>query len=379
VTDTPWLLQNDLMKDESQTTFADRICEAPVSDEGGRGAADLASLRADADPALRAHLDDEKTARLVRGVFENSPYLSGLMHRDLARLEQIFTSAPEDYFAKRTAALHAAMSETADDAGAKRVLRHYKNDVALLTALADLAGVWPVMTVTRVLTQCADAALAAAVRYLFRMASGKGQWLPENAAEPEKGSGYFVLAMGKMGAFELNYSSDIDLIVFFDRGKARVVGDKDVQSFFVRLTRDLVVLLEKRTGDGYVFRTDLRLRPDAGATQVALSTAAAHGYYETVGQNWERAAMIKARSSAGDVEAGETFLAELAPFIWRKYLDYAAIADVHAMKRQIHAHKGIGGITVLGQNVKLGRGGIREIEFFAQTQQLIAGDRKSVV
>ena len=149
-----------------------------------------------------------------------------------------------------------------------------------------------------------------------------------------------------------------------------------MQSFFVRLTRDLVALLEERTADGYVFRTDLRLRPDAGATQVALSTAAAHGYYETVGQNWERAAMIKARCCAGDIEAGEIFLDELAPFIWRKYLDFAAIADVHAMKRQIHAHKGIGGISVLGQNVKLGRGGIREIEFFAQTQQLIAGGRQ---
>ena len=182
--------------------------------------------------------------------------------------------------------------------------------------------------------------------------------------------------MGKHGAFELNYSSDIDLIVFFDRARARFVGDGDVQSFFVRLTRSLVGLLEDRTADGYVFRTDLRLRPDAGATQVALSTAAAHGYYETVGQNWERAAMIKARCCAGDIEAGEIFLDELAPFIWRKSLDFAAIADVHAMKRQIHAHKGIGGISVLGQNVKLGRGGIREIEFFAQTQQLIAGGRQ---
>ena len=182
--------------------------------------------------------------------------------------------------------------------------------------------------------------------------------------------------MGKHGAFELNYSSDIDLIVFFDRDKAQLAGDGDLQTFFVRLTRDLVTLLEERTPDGYVFRVDLRLRPDAGATQVALSTAAAHGYYETVGQNWERAAMLKARPCAGDVQAGGRFLAELSPFIWRKYLDYAAIADIHAMKRQIHAHKGMGEIAVLGQNVKLGRGGIREIEFFAQTQQLIAGGRQ---
>ncbi|MEQ1670679.1 MAG: bifunctional [glutamine synthetase] adenylyltransferase/[glutamine synthetase]-adenylyl-L-tyrosine phosphorylase, partial [Hyphomicrobium sp.] len=365
------------MKDLEPQIFLERIQEAPVSDDGGRATEDLRGLLAEAENAGRnGLLSDARVARLLSGVFESSSYLSGLIHRDMGRLERILTSVPENLFAGITAALHAHMAGASDMASAKRILRNYKNQVALLTALADLGGVWPVMTVTRVLAECADAATQASVRYLFRIATQSGQWQPLDPAEPEKGSGYFVLAMGKHGAYELNYSSDIDLIVFFDRSRARVTGDKDVQSFFVRLTRDMVELLEQRTADGYAFRTDLRLRPDAGATQVALSTAAAHGYYETVGQNWERAAMIKARCCAGDIEAGETFLSELAPFIWRKYLDFAAIADVHAMKRQIHAHKGIGGITVLGQNVKLGRGGIREIEFFAQTQQLIAGGRQ---
>lgn len=362
---------------DSHARFAERITDAPSGDDGGRGTSDLnALIEQSGSDTLRTLASDEKIARLLAGVFAWSPYLAGLMRRDPARLESILTRAPEARFAEITDKLHDGMAAANDDATAKRVLRAYKNDVALMTALADIAGVWPVMTVTRVLSECADAAVSSAVRYLFRIATQRGQWLPRDAAEPEKGSGYFVLAMGKHGAFELNYSSDIDLIVFFDRDLARVAGDKDVQSFYVRLTRDLVSLLEDRTADGYVFRTDLRLRPDAGATQVALSTAAAHGYYETVGQNWERAAMIKARCCAGDIAAGETFLTELAPFIWRKYLDFAAIADVHAMKRQIHAHKGIGGISVLGQNVKLGRGGIREIEFFAQTQQLIAGGRQ---
>ena len=144
----------------------------------------------------------------------------------------------------------------------------------------------------------------------------------------------------------------------------------------MRLTRDLVQLMEERTGDGYVFRTDLRLRPDPGATQLALSTDAALIYYESFGQNWERAALIKARPCAGDLEAGRQLIEELAPFIWRKYLDFAAIADVHAMKRQIHAHRGFEYIAVAGHNIKLGRGGIREIEFFVQTQQLIAGGRQ---
>ena len=144
----------------------------------------------------------------------------------------------------------------------------------------------------------------------------------------------------------------------------------------MRLTRDLVQLMAERTGDGYVFRTDLRLRPDPGATQIALSTTAALIYYESFGQNWERAALIKARACAGDLEAGRELLDELSPFIWRKYLDYAAIADVHAMKRQIYAYRGFGHIAVAGHNIKLGRGGIREIEFFVQTQQLIAGGRQ---
>jgi glutamate-ammonia-ligase adenylyltransferase len=136
-----------------------------------------------------------------------------------------------------------------------------------------------------------------------------------------------------------------------------------------------VRLLSETTRDGYVFRVDLRLRPDAGATQVAISTDAALDYYEAMGQNWERAAMIKARACAGDPQTGAQFLDGLKPFIWRRHLDFAAIEDIQSIKRQIHAHVGHGEIRVQGHNIKLGRGGIREIEFFAQTQQLILGGR----
>jgi glutamate-ammonia-ligase adenylyltransferase len=362
-----------------ESSLAARIVETPVGSRDGRGAEWLSSLIADAEvtaPGLAAALRNPKVEALLRGAFDGSLYLTAIATRDLGRLERILSDAPEDHFERATESLIAAMAQAPDMAAAKRALRLYKADVALLTGLADLSGVWPVMTVTRKLSECAQTVVASAVRFLFRVASEKGQWQPPNVAEPEKDSGYFVLAMGKLGAYELNYSSDIDLIVFFEREKSRFAGSGDLQSFFVRLTRDLVLLLEERTKDGYVFRTDLRLRPDAGATQIALSTAAAHGYYETVGQNWERAAMIKARPIAGDIAAGDEFLHELSPFVWRKYLDFASIADIHAMKRQIHAHKDIGGITVLGQNVKLGRGGIREIEFFVQTQQLIAGGRQ---
>lgn len=370
---------NEVMDQPLSQRFSERISEWPKWPAGGRGAERFFALKAETEtdyPQLAELLRNSAVENLLIGVFEGSPYLTTLANRDYARLTRILADVPETRFARLTDDLIAAMRDAADMTAAKRALRIYKSEVALLTALADLAGVWPVMTVTRTLSECADSAVAAAVRFLFRLASARGQWQPVEAESPERESGYFVLAMGKLGAFELNYSSDIDLTIFFDREKSRLVGTGDVQSFFVRLTRDLVLLLDERTPDGYVFRTDLRLRPDAGATQIALSTAAAHGYYETVGQNWERAAMIKARPIAGDLEAGAEFLSELSPFIWRKYLDFAAIADIHAMKRQIHAHKAIGPISVAGQNLKLGRGGIREIEFFAQTQQLIAGGRQ---
>jgi glutamate-ammonia-ligase adenylyltransferase len=182
--------------------------------------------------------------------------------------------------------------------------------------------------------------------------------------KPEVDSGLIVLAMGKHGANELNYSSDIDLIVLYEPDKAPMAGSAEAPVEFVRLTRRLVKIMQDRTADGYVFRTDLRLRPDPGATPLAMSVPAALVYYESLGQNWERAALIKARPCAGDIPAGEAFLKEIVPFIWRKYLDFAAIADVQSIKRQIHMHKGHGTIAVAGHNVKLGRGGIREVEFF---------------
>ena len=178
-----------------------------------------------------------------------------------------------------------------------------------------------------------------------------------------------------MGARELNYSSDIDLVVFYDDENPAYAEMLELQKVFVRATKRMVQILEERTRDGYVFRTDLRLRPDAAATPVAVSLSAAEVYYESLGQNWERAALIKARPVGCDLAASDAFLARLRPFIWRKHLDFASIRDIHSIKRQIATHKGGHDVKVLGHDVKLGRGGIREIEFFAQTQQLIWGGR----
>jgi glutamate-ammonia-ligase adenylyltransferase len=256
-----------------------------------------------------------------------------------------------------------------------RALRLAKQEVALAAALADLGGVWGTMEVTGALTRIGDATLHAAVRFCLADAAARGKIELPNPADPAEGSGWILLAMGKYGAHELNYSSDIDLIVFFDRDVPKLADPDEAVDLFVKLTKRMVKIMQERTADGYVFRTDLRLRPDPGATPIAMSLDAAFQYYESMGQNWERAALIKARPAAGDLKAGWGFVAEIRPFIWRKYFDYTAIADVHSIKRQIHAHKGHGEVAVNGHNVKLGRGGIREIEFFVQTQQLIAGGR----
>src|SRR5690606_40594379 len=148
---------------------------------------------------------------------------------------------------------------------------------------------------------------------------------------------------------DLNYSSDIDLIILFEAEKVNYTGRRSMGDFFVRLARNLVAMMQERTRDGYVFRTDLRLRPDPGATPIALSVAAAHVYYESQGQNWERAAMIKASPIAGDMAAGQEFTRFLIPFIWRKLLACAAIEDMQADQPQTHAIKGLAKLPPAGQ------------------------------
>ncbi|WP_413992816.1 bifunctional [glutamine synthetase] adenylyltransferase/[glutamine synthetase]-adenylyl-L-tyrosine phosphorylase [Labrys okinawensis] len=350
----------------------------PIEDERRAKSrfADLAvRLDAAVQPALAEALEGGPGHDVLAGIATGSPFLWGLGLSDPQRLERILAGTPEAVLAEAMARAEARCREAADAAEVMRALRFLKQEAALLIGLADLNCSWQLADVTGALTRVADESVRLALCYLLREAADAGRFIPPVSAHPDRGCGFVALAMGKQGAFELNYSSDIDLIVLYDPDTAPLREGLEPAPFFVRLTQGLVKLLSERTADGYVFRVDLRLRPDPGATAVAISLPAAYSYYESVGQNWERAAMIKARPCAGDIELGTRFLAGLTPFIWRRHLDYAAIADVHAMKRQIHAHKGHEVIAVAGHNLKLGRGGIREIEFFVQTQQLIAGGR----
>ena len=336
----------------------------------------LAELPEEQATALKALLAAYPTVKtLLESLAESSPHLWELASRDAQRLLRVMEAAPEAHLTALLTGHGLAAATTDDIEEAMRQLRRMKAEVSLLIALADIGGVWPIMRCAHALTALADAAVGAAVRFLLAEAARAGRLAPADPSDPQIGSGYIVLALGKMGGFELNYSSDIDLIVFYDPEAPALPGDIEPGPMFVRLTQRLVKLLQERTADGYVFRTDLRLRPDPSSTPIAVSKAAAMSYYESIGQNWERAAMIKARACAGDIAAGEALLNDLSPFVWRKYLDFAAVADVQAMKRQINAYRGHGEIAVEGHNIKIGRGGIREVEFFAQTQQLIAGGR----
>jgi glutamate-ammonia-ligase adenylyltransferase len=335
----------------------------------------LAELEPVQSAEIAARLEHPFAGSILRGIAEFSPYLFDLIRADPGRLIRLLACDPEQHLAalieKTSRDVLAAASETE----VMLLLRRMKAEAALLIALCDIGGVWPVMRVTAALTDLATVSVQIALRFLLRQEVARGRMSASNHDRPEQGSGLIVLAMGKMGAGELNYSSDIDLIVFFDPAATSLSPDIEPAPFFVRVTQALARMLQQRSGEGYVFRVDLRLRPDPASTQVAISTEAALHYYEREGRTWERAAMIKARVCAGDARAGEALLAELSPFVWRKHLDFAALSDVHDMKRQMQTYRGQSEISVEGHNVKVGRGGIREIEFFAQTQQLIAGGR----
>jgi len=328
------------------------------------------------DERAAALADDANGRRLLSALFGNSPFLTQCALQQAACLLDVVQVGPDAAFDKLFVDLVGELKDAADrEADVTRILRRARQRNALLVAVADIAGAWDGTRVTGALSQFAETAVSHAVDHLLRQGASAGDLDLADPEAPGTGSGWIVLGMGKLGGRELNYSSDIDLIVLYDRDHTPYCGSRDCQDFFVRLTQRLARLLEDRTGDGYVFRTDLRLRPDPAATPPAVSVLAAESYYASLGQNWERAAMIKARPIAGDIAAGDAFLHAIRPFIWRKHLDFAAIQDIHSIKRQIRSHRGGGNIAVLGHNIKLGRGGIREIEFFAQTQQLIWGGR----
>ncbi len=316
-------------------------------------------------------------AAMLRALGGNSPYLSDLAVREAAALRRLCRDGPD---AVAGAALRSVRTSpaAAPRPALAATLRQAKRRLGLAAAVADIGGLWSLARVTGALCDLAESALEAAVAHGLRAAQARGT-LPHSRRTAAQ-SGFVVLGMGKLGARELNYSSDIDLVLIYD--PARHAAAESPGAVFTRLARDVCTLMEARDADGYVFRTDLRLRPDPGATPPVIGLAAALAYYESMGENWERAAMIKARPVAGDIALGQHFLREIRPFVWRRHLDFAAVADIRAMKRRMEQHHATAladapdeVARVAGHDVKLGEGGIRGVEFAVQTMQLVWGGR----
>ncbi|MEM9010927.1 MAG: bifunctional [glutamine synthetase] adenylyltransferase/[glutamine synthetase]-adenylyl-L-tyrosine phosphorylase [Pseudomonadota bacterium] len=343
-------------------SFLDRVDHHPLALDPARGAEVWRAGRG-LPPAARP---------LIEGAAGTSPYLAGVLLKEASWLAEALHRAPEESLAALVTAARA--DGQGEDLPAR--LRRIKRRAALLIALADLAGVWDLAEVTAALTQVAEATVEAALVAALSAEVARGRRAGLSAEDLADSAGLAVIAMGKMGAGELNYSSDIDLVCLFDEGRYAPERYGDVRKALIRVVQAVVRTLSEPTADGYVFRTDLRLRPDPAVTPVCIAMEAAERYYESVGRTWERAAYIKARAAAGAVAAGEAFLDRLQPFIFRRHLDFAAIRDAHDIRLRIRAHKGLSGpIQVPGHDLKLGRGGIREIEFFTQTRQLILGGR----
>ncbi len=351
-----------------------------------------ASWPAPADPAAALRLTERFAAlgaaeaalaagpsggAMLAALGGGSPYLSDLLLREHTTALAVASAGPAAVVALALAAL-AEIRPIAPRAQIAAAMRQAKRQIALAVAVADIAGAWGQARVTAALSDLAEATLQLAVNHLIRAAHDAREITLPDPDRPAHGCGLTVLGMGKLGARELNYSSDIDLVLLFDPA-AQPSHAENLRSVFTRVARALVAMMEARDADGYVFRTDLRLRPDPAATPPAVALPAAIAYYESMGQNWERAAMIKARPVAGDLAVGAGFLDAIRPFIWRRGLDFAAIADIHAMKRRINQHRGLGlpdgPAALAGYDLKLGQGGIREIEFAAQTLQLVWGGR----
>jgi len=316
-----------------------------------------------------------KAKDTLEPLFNSAPYLADIANKQIDWLCEALNEEANAALVCLFGELKMAGKKLIDEAELSTLLRVIKSRVALLAAIAETGKVWTPAQSTAALADLADVALEACLDFLFRGAAIAGKIkLSENEASASN-CGLAIFALGKHGGRELNYSSDIDIVAFYDPMLDVLNEPSEAIKIYTRIMRSLVCLMDERNELAYVFRVDLRLRPDPGSTPIALSIDAALSYYESRGQNWERAAWIKARYCAGDARVGRNFLKQLSPFIWRKHLDFASIADIQAMKRQINISKNVGNARLEGHNVKLGRGGIREIEFFAQTQQLIAGGR----
>lgn len=325
-------------------------------------------LEVDPGEALQSLLVDPATRNTLVTLTAAGPFLSGML-RLPGGLDMVRRATDGTPFSWPDPAALADVSGFAD---LQRDLRRLKRHAYLYLAARDLTRRADLFDSTRGLSRLAEIVLEASIRFCREELSEKhGDCLRADGTPVP----YMVMGMGKLGAEELNFGSDIDLIIFYGDDGVETCGRRPLSppEFFTRLSRKVIQAVGELTGDGHVFRVDMRLRPEGGSGALAWSLAAATAYYETMGDTWERAAFIKARTVAGDLAAGEAFLTELSPFVFRRYLDFASIEGIRYVKGRIAARTRAR--EQVGTDVKLGVGGIREIEFFVQSLQLIHGGK----
>jgi glutamate-ammonia-ligase adenylyltransferase len=301
---------------------------------------------------------EERVKDALRRAGAHSPFLA-LQLRQFPPVAEALEAGEVEQALVRAAASGEAAATLAS------ALRRERSATALALAVGDLAAVLPLERLTLALSDLADRALDRSVTAAI-----------EERTPGEAARGFAVIALGKHGSRELNYSSDVDLLFLFHPRTLPRKGREEPGQAAVRIGQRVIELLQKRDADGYVFRVDLRLRPSAEVTPIALPVDAAISYYESSALPWERAAFVRARAVAGDAALGRYFLDAVHPFVWRRSLDFGAIGEVQSITRRIRDHYAQGQAFGPGYDLKRGRGGIREIEFFAQIHQLIHGGRE---
>lgn len=328
--------------------------------------------------ALHRILGPQRAEPLMACLPQQAPFLQLTLEREAAFLAQALPA-----HGIRGTVLRLLWSLTQPQESLSQLMTHLRvqrRRLALLIALEDLAGVVPFPQTLAHLSMAGGRAVRAALRGALEELGRRGSFdIPSDHRDPGRRCGLVAYGMGKMGAMELNYSSDVDLVLVYEPRMVPTRRPDRLEEDMDRLARLMVRILEEATGDGYAFRMDLRLRPDPGSTPACVSADFARTYYATRGQNWERAAFIRARPVAGDMRVAASLRPMFSAWIWRRQLDFAAIRDIQSIKRQIHAHKGHGQFTLLGHDIKVGAGGIREIELLTQTLQLIWGGRRPAV
>ncbi|MCW9049549.1 MAG: bifunctional [glutamate--ammonia ligase]-adenylyl-L-tyrosine phosphorylase/[glutamate--ammonia-ligase] adenylyltransferase, partial [Deltaproteobacteria bacterium] len=332
---------------------------------------------------LKRVLNNPVQRRYLLTILGASPFLAAILCRNAKHFSQLFLHAEIDQFYSEIQMLQELRELIGDDcdfAALQHELRQYKARQILRIGSRDLCGLASLEQVMEELSALAAASLQRAYEICsLRLQEDYGQPLQDDGESQPQVADMTILGMGKLGGYELNFSSDIDLIYCYSSSRGETTGGRrkekiSLHRYFVKLAEMLTGALHQVTADGFVFRVDTRLRPDGNNGDLAISLAGAEAYYEAWGQSWERAALIKARPVAGALTLGDELLERLKPFVYRRYLDFGMIEDIKIMKQKINAS--LDREQEGERNLKLGRGGIREIEFFIQAQQLVNAGKK---